>query len=941
MAQQPVNIGALANDHTGDNLRDAFGKLNDNDGELYEAVAELFAADVSLASRIGDEETTRASADTSIANRVSTVEGDYLSKAAGGVMAGVLAILAGAAGAPGLAVAGDFDTGVYAPAPNTLAVTVGGTEALRAAAGLVTVTGALQPEAHNTRDLGSASFAWRNIYAGTNVIAGNDLRTTSNTGTVQWGSAADVVLAREGAGILALRNSTNAQTFRAYETYTDASNYARFAVSFSGSTWAIGPEAAGTGSARSVAILSGANLTLYGGGSAQWQISGGNFLAVSDNTRDIGASGATRPRNVYVGTDVIAGGKVQASGDLIAGSTGDIQFSSRGRIRASADGDFTLLNAAATDFTRIRIGGTTSSFPAIARNGTGLSVTLADNSANSNLTAAIYYATGSVRVQSNSGLISIGSADDAAIFRDAANALAMRVGTNAQRWSVYNTYTDASNYERAAFYWTGSTLYVGTEAAGTGLGRSMRLTTAGSGSIIMRPGGTDRWNFLSDGRIYPEGDNSFDFGTSSYRIRSGYFGTSISVFSTAPSGATSAIQGYGQTWGLLGSDVITDATGKVYRIGMTHYTNAEEPVTMMVAVSVSGSSSIYIGGGTGSGNAATALNFYTAANNTTTNGTLRWQIDSSGHLLAGTDNSWNIGATSSGRPAAIYSAGVAITIAGVAVANSGAHGWSSTSSASGAPDVRLFRDAASTLALRNDANAQRFNIYNTYTDASNYERGFLQWNSNEFRIGTEAAGTGTNRSIGFYTQGSQRWVIGGTSGNLLAGADNAYDIGAVAASRPRNLYLAGTISTGGSITSGSSLVATTSVTLGAANGVNWTGRSVMRSPADGIVTLANAAETGFTMLRLGANDNTAPGLKRSGTTLQARLADDTDDAPITALYVKVKPVLVAGLPAAATAGAGARAFVTDATATTFYSVVAGGGSNAVSVTSDGTNWLIG
>jgi hypothetical protein len=50
---------------------------------------------------------------------------------------------------------------------------------------------------------------------------------------------------------------------------------------------------------------------------------------------------------------------------------------------------------------------------------------------------------------------------------------------------------------------------------------------------------------------------------------------------------------------------------------------------------------------------------------------------------------------------------------------------------------------------------------------------------------------------------------------------------------------------------------------------------------------------------------------------------------------------VAGLPAAATAGAGARAFVTDANATTFLSVVAGGGANKVPVVSNGANWLIG
>jgi hypothetical protein len=50
---------------------------------------------------------------------------------------------------------------------------------------------------------------------------------------------------------------------------------------------------------------------------------------------------------------------------------------------------------------------------------------------------------------------------------------------------------------------------------------------------------------------------------------------------------------------------------------------------------------------------------------------------------------------------------------------------------------------------------------------------------------------------------------------------------------------------------------------------------------------------------------------------------------------------VATLPSAVTLGAGTRAFVSDANATTFASIVAGGGSNKVPVYSDGTNWKIG
>lgn len=62
---------------------------------------------------------------------------------------------------------------------------------------------------------------------------------------------------------------------------------------------------------------------------------------------------------------------------------------------------------------------------------------------------------------------------------------------------------------------------------------------------------------------------------------------------------------------------------------------------------------------------------------------------------------------------------------------------------------------------------------------------------------------------------------------------------------------------------------------------------------------------------------------------------------LSAAYVKIPGVAVAALVAAATAGAGARAFVTDANATTFNSTVAGGGANNLPVFSDGTNWKIG
>lgn len=62
-------------------------------------------------------------------------------------------------------------------------------------------------------------------------------------------------------------------------------------------------------------------------------------------------------------------------------------------------------------------------------------------------------------------------------------------------------------------------------------------------------------------------------------------------------------------------------------------------------------------------------------------------------------------------------------------------------------DTKLFRDAANTLAQRNGTNPQTFRLYNTYTDGSNYERGFVRWNTGVLEIGSEAAGTGTQRDV--------------------------------------------------------------------------------------------------------------------------------------------------------------------------------------------------
>ena len=168
------------------------------------------------------------------------------------------------------------------------------------------------------------------------------------------------------------------------------------------------------------------------------------------------------------------------------------------------------------------------------------------------------------------------------------------------------------------------------------------------------------------------------------------------------------------------------------------------------------------------------------------------------------------------------------------------------------------QEANHTLAQRNGTNAQTLRVYNTFTDAANYERISFGWSANVFTIGRESAGTGVARNmqlvgggsvlgIGPAASAAVDWTF--SAGNLLAGTDNTRDIGASGASRPRNLYMA-----------------------------SW---------------------------------------------------------------IRMATTTVASLPAAATAGAGARMFVTDASTPTFGSAVVGGGAVTVPVYSTGSAWNVG
>ena len=131
----------------------------------------------------------------------------------------------------------------------------------------------------------------------------------------------------------------------------------------------------------------------------------------------------------------------------------------------------------------------------------------------------------------------------------------------------------------------------------------------------------------------------------------------VGIGSSLP-GAKLAVQDGSNAAGaiLVGADydgtVLTNNSTKLAPIHMPHYTNAEEKIRLIAGYSDASQSIVSIGGGTGSANAATKVQIYTAANTTTTSGTAAITVDSSQRVGVGTSPSYQLqlSTDSAGKP---------------------------------------------------------------------------------------------------------------------------------------------------------------------------------------------------------------------------------------------------------------------------------------------------
>jgi hypothetical protein len=179
---------------------------------------------------------------------------------------------------------------------------------------------------------------------------------------------------------------------------------------------------------------------------------------------------------------------------------------------------------------------------------------------------------------------------------------------------------------------------------------------------------------------------------------------------------------------------------------------------------------------------------------------------------------------------------------------------------SGLGAIRFFNIANSVNTIQSGAT---FRIFNNTAGTPAASVGFFQNLSNQIGINTNTPTASLN------VQGS-----GSTSATTSLLVQNSAGTAALTVKDDLTSTFGGTTTIGGDINFVGNLIRTSR------GRINFYG-------TDGEITLTNSTESSFGLLKFGGLTSSFPALKRSSTTLQARLADDSGYAPIDASLYKV------------------------------------------------------
>lgn len=383
----------------------------------------------------------------------------------------------------------------------------------------------------------------------------------------------------------------------------------------------------------------------------------------------------------------ITTGAITSSSDISAGASSGIWG---GSLRAGGtasnvanlyifsqyNGVMQLYDSTVSSFNRIALGGTTPSFPAIKRNGTAINFRLADDSADTSITASALSSSGDLVLSSNP-----------------ANSIFLNTGSN-RAGGVFQFTNDVS-----------STFWVRNNSAnGAYHGQNYDFKIRNSNAIATINPGNYQDLYIGD---------EMSGGTVYTRTRTIVFPGNVTG-----SNSTASLQ-ITQTWNTTGTptafDVnVTDTASNANSLVSDWKVNGASVRNINKAgyhrnaqTSADGVFPLFSGGGWGTDNLVRVIN----------QGGIQWQFQVSG--------------------------GTAFSISPGIFSAVGSIGISAAGSLGG--DVVAARDAANTWGFRNSTNAQRVNLYGTYTDTSNLRRFFISsTTSGDFRMGVEGLGTGAS-----------------------------------------------------------------------------------------------------------------------------------------------------------------------------------------------------
>lgn len=446
------------------------------------------------------------------------------------------------------------------------------------------------------------------------------------------------------------------------------------------------------------------------------------------------------------------------------------------------------------------------------------------------------FGTSSITATARSGYSQIANT-----FINAGN-IETRYSTNATNLYVYGTYTDASNYRRFSITsTTGGVFTLGVDGLGTGANNNSLFVDRGLGIVSTNGADATRglgiWQHSSDvssavfysfksrgTQTIPttvvNGDLIAFWGArpydgTSYPVDMAFLGFSVSGSVSTNSVPISWSVRAGSTPGTYNTTLLAHHSG---RVGVGDFGAVNSSLTQP-------SGQFHVrSGAAGTIGAVIQLAASATANAIeikNSAGSVLASISSAGNLTSGAgsfSSTVTVSATGSGRRFIAYGVETGYTTAFTEVNSFGAVGITASSLASSDPSYSLFggmivsdtfnriamqlmngapaigfgpgnaardfflvREAAGVAGIRNGVNAQTLRLYNTFTDSSNYERLRLEWSSNSLKIGTEAAGTGTVRSLEFWA-GTMAFFF--STGNvsflrsLQSDTNNAVDVGA-------------------------------------------------------------------------------------------------------------------------------------------------------------------